>query len=82
MRNETPNSSREVDICCHIPTNFNFSRLQYRLILYIDASKDGLGCALYQQQQDQSRVIGHDSRPLVGAKKLRWNTLTQKGYIS
>ena len=38
-------------------------------ILHVDASKDGLGCNLYQQQQDQLRVIGYGSRTLAGTEK-------------
>ena len=38
-------------------------------ILHVDASKDGLGCALYQQQHDQLRVIGYGSRTLVDEGK-------------
>ena len=60
---ETPSSSTEVDICCHKPTTLDLS------ILHVDASKDDLGCALYQQQQDQLRVIGYGIRTLAIAEK-------------
>ena len=38
-------------------------------ILDIDTSKYGLGFALYQQPQDQLRVILYDSRTLIGTGK-------------
>lgn len=38
-------------------------------ILHTDASKQGLGCALYQCQEGTLRVIGFGSRTLVGAEE-------------
>ena len=38
-------------------------------ILHTDASEDGLGCILYQQQQGKLRVIGYGSRTLTAAEK-------------
>ena len=38
-------------------------------ILHVVASKDDLGCALYQQQQDQLRVIEYGIRTLAIAEK-------------
>ena len=40
------------------------------LILHVDAPKNGFGCALYQKQQDQLRVIGYGNRTLVATEKL------------
>ena len=37
-------------------------------ILHTDASSKGLGCALYQVQDERLRVIGFGSRTLVGAE--------------
>ena len=48
------------------------------IILHTDASENGLGCILYQQQQDKLRVIGYRSRTLTAAEKnyqLRSNKL-------
>ena len=38
-------------------------------ILHIDASKNGLGAVLYQEQGEQARVIGYRSRSLTPAEK-------------
>jgi len=38
-------------------------------ILHTDASGKGLGCALYQIQEEQLRVIGYGSRTLQGAEE-------------
>ena len=38
-------------------------------ILHTDASEDGLGCILYQQQQGKLRVIGYGSRTLTATEK-------------
>ena len=38
-------------------------------ILHTDASEDGLGCILYQQQEGKPRVIGIGSRTLTAAEK-------------
>ena len=38
-------------------------------LIYVDASKDGLGCFLYQQQQYRLKLIGYASRTLVGTEK-------------
>ena len=37
--------------------------------LYTDASRQGLGCALYQEQNGKLRILGFGSRTLVGAEK-------------
>ena len=37
--------------------------------LYTDASGQGLGCALYQEQNGKLRILGLGSRTLVGAEK-------------
>ena len=37
--------------------------------LHTDASEDGLGCILYQQQQGKLRVIGYGSRTLTATEK-------------
>ena len=37
-------------------------------ILHTDAPGRGLGCALYQYQNDEFRVLGYGSRTLVGAE--------------
>ena len=37
-------------------------------ILHTDASGSGLGCALYQLQEDKLRVLGYGSRTLIGAE--------------
>ena len=37
--------------------------------LYTDASGQGLGCALYQEQNGKLRILGFGSRTLVGAEK-------------
>ena len=38
-------------------------------VLHVDASGDGLGCALYQKQNKVLRVLGFGSRTLLGAEK-------------
>ena len=43
----------------------NFDQL---FILHTDASASGLGCALYQVQDDKLRVLGYGSRTLTGVK--------------
>ena len=37
-------------------------------IFHTDASGQGIGCALYQYQNDELRVLGYGSRTLVGAE--------------
>lgn len=37
--------------------------------LYTDASQQGLGCALYQEQNGKLRILGFGSSTLVGAEK-------------
>ena len=38
-------------------------------ILHTEASEDGLGCILYQQQQGKFRVIGYGSSTLTAIEK-------------
>ena len=41
----------------------------FRSMLYTDASKDGLGAALYQEQEEKIRTIGYASRTLTAAER-------------
>ena len=45
----------------------DFPDFQISFILHIDASAKVLGCALYQNQENQLRVLGYGRRTLVAA---------------
>ena len=69
MEGETASSTREVDICCLKPTALIYPDFSRDFILLVDTYKHGLGCALYEPQQDQLRVIGYGSRTLACTEK-------------
>ena len=47
----------------------SYADFEQPFILHADASEDGLGSILYQQQQDKLRVIGYGSRTLTATEK-------------
>ena len=69
MGGKIPSSTREVDI--PYPPVFSYLDFSKDFILHDDTSKDGFICAIYQQQQDQLRLIGYRNKTLVGAEKLK-----------
>ena len=50
------------------PPVLGFADLEKPMILFTDASQDGLGCALYQEQDGKMVVIGYGSRTLTPAE--------------
>ena len=50
------------------PPFLAYSDFSKPFILYTYASGQGIGCALYQYQNDELRVLGYGSRTLVGAE--------------
>ena len=50
------------------PPILAYPDFRYPFILHTDASSNGLGCALYQEQDGNLRVLGYGSRTLVGAE--------------
>lgn len=50
------------------PPILAFPDFEKPFILHTDASLKGIGCALYQMQDDKLRVIGYGSRTLQGAE--------------
>ena len=51
------------------PPLLAYSDFKKEFILHTDASGKGLGCALYQIQDGELRVLGYGSRTLVGAEE-------------
>ena len=49
------------------PPVLAFPDYSQTFVLHVDASGDGLGCALYQKQNKVLRVLGFGSRTLLGA---------------
>ena len=54
--------------CITTPPILAYPNFEDPFILHTDASSKGLGCALYQIQDNQLRVLGYGSRTLVGAE--------------
>ena len=69
MGGKIPSSTRDFDIL--YPPVFSYLDFSKDFILHDDTSKDGFICAMYQQQQDQLRLIGYRNKTLVGAEKLK-----------
>ncbi|KAI7789706.1 hypothetical protein IRJ41_001809 [Triplophysa rosa] len=51
------------------PPVLGYANFELPFVLHTDASEQGLGAVLYQQQEDRLRVIGYGSRTLTPAER-------------
>lgn len=66
---ETLSSTGEVDPAVTNASLLTYPYVNKHFIHHVDGSNNGLSFSLYQQQEEQLRVIGYGSRIRFGAEK-------------